>query len=235
MSAPQEKMYTQTQIAEKQRINDFLNGERLSSKLPHHAQLQEEPSELELRLALLQLDVIRCNAGRSEVRKMRNASHEDPWDQVESLFSGPTPATPAQWLKDKTEQLCLESWYDAPADIAQKAFTKEKVEEFIMRLAIFDALSSSNLLKCDHQYENQAKEELRRVRRERGGLERIQNQRAMASPTPPHKGEAKPGDGAPKLFGAYTLGRAEARLATGQKLTSDTKESPDSVFTQILG
>eukprot|EP00965_Chrysotila_dentata_P118927 3932729-Pleurochrysis_carterae.AAC.1 len=47
--------------------------------------------------------------------------------------------------------------------------------------------------------------------------------------------EAKPGDGAPKLFGVYKLGRAEARLATGQGLTSDIKESLDPVFTQILG
>eukprot|EP00965_Chrysotila_dentata_P132475 4380768-Pleurochrysis_carterae.AAC.5 len=135
-------MYTQTRTAEKQHTNDFLNGERLSPKLPHHAQLQEEPSELELKLALLQLDMIRRNAGRTEVKKIRNASHGDPWDQVESLFSGPTPATLAQWLKDKAKQLCLESWHDAPPDIAQKAFTKEKVEEF-MRLAFFDALSSS--------------------------------------------------------------------------------------------
>eukprot|EP00965_Chrysotila_dentata_P078267 2580163-Pleurochrysis_carterae.AAC.1 len=58
MSAPQKKVYTQTQIAGKQHTNDFLNGERLSPKLPHHAQFQEEPLELELRLALLQLDMI---------------------------------------------------------------------------------------------------------------------------------------------------------------------------------
>eukprot|EP00965_Chrysotila_dentata_P135744 4487607-Pleurochrysis_carterae.AAC.1 len=93
MSSPQKKRYTQTQIAEKQRSDDFLNGERLSSKLAHHAQLLEEPPELELKLPLLQLDIIRRNAGKAEVKKMRNASHGDAWDQVESLFSGPTPAT----------------------------------------------------------------------------------------------------------------------------------------------
>eukprot|EP00965_Chrysotila_dentata_P139323 4606395-Pleurochrysis_carterae.AAC.1 len=52
----------------------------------------------------------------------------------------------------------MESWHDAT--IAQKAFATEKVEEF-MRLTFFDALSSSSLLKCDHQYKNQAEEELR--------------------------------------------------------------------------
>eukprot|EP00965_Chrysotila_dentata_P183610 6062879-Pleurochrysis_carterae.AAC.1 len=63
---------------------------------------------------------------------MRNASHGDPWgDQVESLFSGPTPTTLAQRLRDKAEQLGLESRHDAPADIAQKASAKEKVEEFM--------------------------------------------------------------------------------------------------------
>eukprot|EP00965_Chrysotila_dentata_P059069 1960511-Pleurochrysis_carterae.AAC.1 len=149
MSASQEKKYTQTRIATEQHTDDFLNGERLLSKPSHHAQLPEEPPELELKLALLQLDMIRRNAGRAEVKRMRNASHRDPWDQVESLFSGPTPATLAQWLKNKAEQLGLESWHDAPAEIAQKAFGKEKVEEF-MRLALFDALSSSNLLKCDN-------------------------------------------------------------------------------------
>eukprot|EP00965_Chrysotila_dentata_P115483 3816251-Pleurochrysis_carterae.AAC.1 len=66
MSAPQEKKYTQTQIAAEQHTEDFLNGERLLSKPPHHAQLPEEPSELELKLALLQLDMIRRNAGRAE-------------------------------------------------------------------------------------------------------------------------------------------------------------------------
>eukprot|EP00965_Chrysotila_dentata_P069724 2303290-Pleurochrysis_carterae.AAC.2 len=44
MSAPQEKKYTQTQIAAEQHNDDFLNGERLLSKPSHHAQLLEEPS-----------------------------------------------------------------------------------------------------------------------------------------------------------------------------------------------
>eukprot|EP00965_Chrysotila_dentata_P258172 6213128-Pleurochrysis_carterae.AAC.2 len=49
--------------------------------------------------------------------------------------------------------------------------------------------------------------------------------------------KAKPGDGAPKIFGAYKLGRAKARLATGQGLSSDIKESLvlDPVLKQILG
>eukprot|EP00965_Chrysotila_dentata_P060920 2019188-Pleurochrysis_carterae.AAC.2 len=81
MSAPREKTYSQTRIAEKQRINDFLNDKRLSSKLPHHSQLPEEPSELELKLTLLQLEISRRNAGRTEVKKMRNANRGDPWDQ----------------------------------------------------------------------------------------------------------------------------------------------------------
>eukprot|EP00965_Chrysotila_dentata_P118286 3909848-Pleurochrysis_carterae.AAC.1 len=66
MSAPQEKKYAQTRIDAEQRSDGFLNGERLQSKSPHHAQLLEEPSELELELALLQLDMIRRNAGRAE-------------------------------------------------------------------------------------------------------------------------------------------------------------------------
>eukprot|EP00965_Chrysotila_dentata_P218866 6190812-Pleurochrysis_carterae.AAC.2 len=234
MSAPQEKVYTQNQIIEKQRIDDFLNGERLSAKLPSHTQLLEEPSELELKLALLQLDMIRRNAGRTEVEKMRNANREDPWGQVESLFSGPTPATLAQWLKDKAEQPGLESWHDAPADIAQKQFTKEKVEQF-MRLAFFDTLSSSNLLKCDHQYENQTREELRACGENEEGWKEFKTNALWHYLLHRRTAEAKPGDGAPKLFDAYKLGRAEARLATGQRLTSDTKESLDSVFMQILG
>eukprot|EP00965_Chrysotila_dentata_P103074 3403267-Pleurochrysis_carterae.AAC.1 len=93
MSVSQEKKYTQTRIAAEQHIDDFLNGERLLSKPPHHAQPPEEPPVLELKLALLQLDMIRRNACRAEVKKMRNASDREPWDQVESLFSGPTPTT----------------------------------------------------------------------------------------------------------------------------------------------
>eukprot|EP00965_Chrysotila_dentata_P077447 2556341-Pleurochrysis_carterae.AAC.1 len=66
MSAPQEKKYTQTRIDAEQRTDGFINGERLRSKSPHHAQLLEEPSELELKLALLELDMIRRNAGKAE-------------------------------------------------------------------------------------------------------------------------------------------------------------------------
>eukprot|EP00965_Chrysotila_dentata_P156799 5180897-Pleurochrysis_carterae.AAC.4 len=178
--------------------------------------------------------MIRHNAGRTEVKKMKNANREDSWDQVEAFFSGPTPATLAQWLKDKAEQLGLESLQDAPADIAQKAFTKERVEE-LMRLAFFNALSSSNLLKCDIQYENQAKKELRACDENEEGWKEFNADALWHHLLHRSTAEAKPGDGAPKLLGAYKLGRAEARLATGQRLTSDTKESLDSVFTQILG
>eukprot|EP00965_Chrysotila_dentata_P174813 5771133-Pleurochrysis_carterae.AAC.1 len=66
MSAPQEKKYMPTRIDAEQHNDGFLNGERLRSKAPHHAQLLEEPSELELKLARLQLDMIRRNAGRAE-------------------------------------------------------------------------------------------------------------------------------------------------------------------------
>eukprot|EP00965_Chrysotila_dentata_P035338 1175727-Pleurochrysis_carterae.AAC.1 len=50
MSALQEKKYAQTHIDAEQRTDSFLNGERLRSKPPHHAQLLGEPSELELKL-----------------------------------------------------------------------------------------------------------------------------------------------------------------------------------------
>eukprot|EP00965_Chrysotila_dentata_P182454 6024479-Pleurochrysis_carterae.AAC.1 len=104
-----------------------------------------------------------------------------------------------------------------------------------MRLAFFDALSSSNLLKCDNQYKNQAKEELRACGENEEGWNDFKANALWHHLLHHTTAEVKPGDGASKLFGAYKLGRAEARLATGQKLTSDTKESLDSVFTQILG
>eukprot|EP00965_Chrysotila_dentata_P136776 4523606-Pleurochrysis_carterae.AAC.2 len=178
MSAPREKTYSQIQIAEKQRINDFLNGKRLSSKLPHHTQLPEEPSELEIKLALLQLDMIRRNAGRTEVERTRNANREDPWNQVKAFFSGSTTATLAQWLKDKAEQLGLESWHDAPANIAQKAFTKEKY---------------------DIQYDNQAKKELRADNESEEGWKEFKADALGHHLLHRAAAEAKPGDGTPKL------------------------------------
>eukprot|EP00965_Chrysotila_dentata_P132030 4364756-Pleurochrysis_carterae.AAC.1 len=79
-----------------------------------------------------------------------------------------------------------------------------------MRLAFFDALSSSNLLKCDNQYRNQVEEELRACGENEEGWNDLKINRTTA--------EAKPGDGAPRLFGAYKLVRTEARLATGKRL-----------------
>eukprot|EP00965_Chrysotila_dentata_P120804 3995525-Pleurochrysis_carterae.AAC.1 len=104
-----------------------------------------------------------------------------------------------------------------------------------MRLAFFDALSSSNLLKCDIQYENQAMKELRAGDESEEGWNEFKADALWHHLLHRATAEAKPGDGALKLFGAYKLGRAEARLATGQRLTSEPKESLDSVFTQILG
>eukprot|EP00965_Chrysotila_dentata_P150177 4960320-Pleurochrysis_carterae.AAC.1 len=104
-----------------------------------------------------------------------------------------------------------------------------------MRLAFFDALSSSNLLKCDIQYENQAKKELRAKDESKEGWKEIKADALWHHLLHRVTTGTKPGDGAPKLLGAYKLGRAEARLATGQRLMSEPKESLNSVFTQILG
>eukprot|EP00965_Chrysotila_dentata_P119841 3963037-Pleurochrysis_carterae.AAC.1 len=108
------------------------------------------------------------------------------------------------------------------------------MEEF-MRLTFFDAFSSSNLLKCDNQYKNRAEEELRAHGENREGWNDLKANALWHHLLHRTTTEAKPGDEAPKILGAYKLGRAEARLATGQGLTSDIRESLDPVFMQILG
>eukprot|EP00965_Chrysotila_dentata_P043554 1448169-Pleurochrysis_carterae.AAC.1 len=90
-------------------------------------------------------------------------------------------------------------------------------------------------MKCDNQYRNQAEEELRACGESEEGWNDFKANALWHHLLHRTTAEAKPGDGAPKLSGAYKLGRAEARLATGQRLTSGTKESLDSVFTHILG
>eukprot|EP00965_Chrysotila_dentata_P149850 4948419-Pleurochrysis_carterae.AAC.2 len=65
MSGPREKTYSPIQIAiRKQHTRlELLNGKRLVLKLPHHPQTQEEATELEFTLDLLQLDMVRRNTG----------------------------------------------------------------------------------------------------------------------------------------------------------------------------
>eukprot|EP00965_Chrysotila_dentata_P073555 2429623-Pleurochrysis_carterae.AAC.1 len=113
--------------------------------------------------------MIRRNAGRAEVKKIRNTSHGDLWDQVESLFSGPTPATLAQWLKDKAEQLGLESWHDAPADI------REGEGGGVHASGKFRSALIVKPPEMRQQVQEPGEIGAARVRRERGGLERFQN------------------------------------------------------------
>eukprot|EP00965_Chrysotila_dentata_P114393 3780624-Pleurochrysis_carterae.AAC.3 len=128
MSALREQTFSSTLIAGKQYTLDFLNGKRLVPKRPHHPQLAGQPIELVSLLALLQLDIIRRNANSAKVEAMRSSNRDNMLNQVEALFAGPTPATLTRWLMSKAEQLGLESWHGAPADIVRKALSKKNVE-----------------------------------------------------------------------------------------------------------
>eukprot|EP00965_Chrysotila_dentata_P242547 6204927-Pleurochrysis_carterae.AAC.1 len=90
-------------------------------------------------------------------------------------------------------------------------------------------------MKCDIQYENQAKKLLRACDKNEESWKEFKADALWHYLLNCATTGAKPGDGAPKLLGAYKLGRADARLATKQSLMSEPKESLNSVFTQILG